>query len=121
MTIAVTQINGIGPKTAGFLKKHRITTVEALVKSGTRVLSQATGFNEERAAKFVAEGVKLLADAPAKIATRLKAKPATKVKSEKSDKKKDKKEKKDKKTKDKKGKKDKKNKKDKKKNKKNKK
>ena len=127
MTIAVTQINGIGPKTAEFLKKNRITTVEALVKSGTKVLSQATGFNEERAAKFVAEGVKLLAAGPAKTTSRVKAKPATKVKSEKSDKKKDKKDKKgkkdkkDKKSKDKKGKKDKKNKKDKKKNKKNKK
>lgn len=119
MTTPVNMVNGIGPKTVEFLKSRRITTVEALVKSGVSILETAPGFSPGRAANVLKVATAVLdgtyVPKTAKPKTRVKAK------SEKSGKKDKKDKKKDKKSKDKKNKKDKKDKKDKKKNKKNKK
>jgi helix-hairpin-helix protein len=119
MTTPVNKVNGIGPKTTEFLKSRRITTVEALVKSGVSILETAPGFSPGRAVTVMNEANSLLSGTPVKKAAKPSSK--AKVKPEKSDKKakKDKKKDKGKKSKDKKGKnKSKKGKKDKKKNKK---
>jgi len=122
MTTPVIKVNGIGPKTAEFLKNHRITTVEALVKSGIAKLSLAPGFNQNRATIVINEAGKLIGEPQLKTPSQSTAKSSSKVKTEPENL--DKKDKKDKKDKNKKGKgkkskKDKKNKKkDKKKNKK---
>lgn len=117
MTTPVEKARGIGPKTAEFLKKHRITTIEGLVQRGTKVLAQAQGFNEARAMTIINDAAKLISGSSNnKVSPVVKKKSSSKVKtkSEKSGKK-DKKNKKskDKKGKDKKSKKDKKNKKNK--------
>ena len=120
MATSVEKMNGIGPKTAGFLKKHGITTVEALVKSGPDTLAQAAGFNQVRAEQFVAEAVKMLGAVRSQPVANAAGKASSRSKPEKPEKKKRKKDKRqDKKANKKKRRKDKK--KDKKKNKKNKK
>ena len=119
MTTPVIKVNGIGSKTAEFLKNHRITTVEALVKSGIAKLSLAPGFNQNRATIVINEAGKLIGEPQLKTPSQSTAKSSSKVKTEPENL--DKKDKKDKnkKGKGKKSKKDKKNKKkDKKKNKK---
>ena len=121
MTTPVIKVNGIGSKTAEFLKGKRITTVEALVKSGIEKLALAPGFNEGRAVIVINEAGKLIGEPQLKVPSQSTAKSSSKVKTESENL--DKKDKKDKnkkgKGKGKKGKKDKKNKKkDKKKNKK---
>ena len=115
MTTPVNRVTGVGPKTVEYLKKRRITTVEALIKRGPSVLDEAPGFSPGRAANVIEAANKLLRGGSVVVKT---AKPVTKAKAEKPAKKeknkKKKKKNKDKKSKDKKGKKDKKNKKDKK-------
>jgi Holliday junction resolvasome RuvABC DNA-binding subunit len=49
MTIPVIEIQGIGPKTAEFLRNNGIITVKDLLKNGTRYLQQAPGFGQKRA------------------------------------------------------------------------
>jgi Helix-hairpin-helix domain len=123
MTTPVSEVNGIGPKTVEFLKRRRISTVEALVKRGASVLETAPGFSPGRAANVLKVAAAVLNGTYVSKKTRAVSKPKSKpVNSDKKDKK-DKKKAKDKKSKNKKSKKDKKNKKgkDKKKNKKDKK
>ncbi len=118
MTTPVSTVNGIGPKTVEFLKKRRITTVEALVKRGVVVLETAPGFSPGRAATVLKVATAVLDGTyvQKKSKAKVKAKPEKSNKKNKKNKKKDKD--KDKKSKDKKSKN---KKKDKKKNKKNKK
>lgn len=117
MTTPVDRVIGIGPKTTEFLKKRRVTTVEALIKRGASLLEQAPGFSQGRAESVLKNAHGLLAKSSVQTTKKSTAKTEKKVKKEKKNKKKDK----DKKSKAKKNKKDKKDKKDKKKNKKNKK
>ena len=49
MTVPVIEIQGIGSKTAEFLKSHGILTAEDLLKDGTNCLGQAPGFGKDRA------------------------------------------------------------------------
>jgi Helix-hairpin-helix domain len=104
MSTPVNKVSGIGPKTTEYLKRKRITTAEALVKSGTDILVLAPGFSPGRAETVIKEAINLLSGPPS--ATRAKTTNRVKVKAEKTGKK-DKK-KKDKKSKNKKSKKDKK-------------
>lgn len=112
MTTPVNEVNGIGPKTVEFLKKHRITTVEELVKRGAAVLETAPGFSPGRAANVLKVASAVLdgtyVKTSSKPKSRVKVKTETSAKKDKKDKKE---KKKDKKSKDKKRKKDKKDKK----------
>jgi len=49
MTIPVIEVQGIGSKTAEFLRNNVIITVKDLLKNGTRCLQQAPGFGKQRA------------------------------------------------------------------------
>ena len=49
MTIPVIERQGIGPKTAKYLRNNGIITVGDLLKNGTRCLGQAPGFGKQRA------------------------------------------------------------------------
>ena len=49
MTVPVIEIQGIGPKTAEFLKSHGILTAEDLLKDGISCLQQVPGFSKNRA------------------------------------------------------------------------
>lgn len=116
MTTPVDSINGIGPKTTEFLKKRRITTVEALLKRGVSALENAPGFSPGRATKIIQEAKKSLGSTSkkqAKLSTKAKPKKDKSDKKSKKDKNNNKKSK-DKVSKDKKGKKNKKDKKNKK-------
>ena len=117
MTTPVIKVNGIGPKTAAYLKTKRVTTAERLITYGVDNLAKAPGIGLARAQTAIDNAKQLLGQTQTKSATVTKATVKKKVKN------KDKKEKKDKdKKKNKKNKKDKKDKKkDKKKNKKDKK
>ena len=119
MTIPVNKVNGIGPKTAIYLKNKKVNTVEELISFGVDNLALAPGFSPGRAVTVINEAKNLLSEvAPTILAKsaimKLQAEKSGKKKKKNKDKK-SKKEKKDKKKKDKKNKKDKK--KDKKKNK----
>ena len=49
MTVPVIEIQGIGPKTAEYLKNHGILTAEDLLKDSTNCLEQAPGIGKDRA------------------------------------------------------------------------
>jgi len=60
MTIPVIEIQGIGPKTAEFLRNNGIITAKDLLKNGARYLQQAPGFGEKRAEQVL----KIIASSP---------------------------------------------------------
>ena len=121
MTTAVEKVNGVGLRTAKYLKTKRVITAEALIKFGVEKLALAPGIGLERAEAAIKEAKKLVGasaasssriEASAARSSRIeKKKPSARPKSKLVGK--DKKEKKGKKEK-KKNKKDKKNKKNKK-------
>ena len=49
MSTPLSQVAGIGPKTAEYLSDRGITTVEALLQAGVAALVEAPGFGEGRA------------------------------------------------------------------------
>lgn len=60
MTIPVSKVNGIGPKTTEYLKSKNITTVAGLVKYGVANLALAPGFSSGRATTAINEAEKLI-------------------------------------------------------------
>jgi hypothetical protein len=108
MNTPVNNVNGIGPKTAEYLKNKKVTTVAGLLKFGVTKLALAPGFNPGRATTVINEAKKMVGGSKP-----LTSKPIEKIKAKKE--KSDKKNKKNKKNKDKKNTKKKKEKKEKKK------
>lgn len=100
MAIPVSRVRGIGPKTVEYLASKKITTVDALLKSGETVLAEAPGFGAARAEQAMAAARELVgssASADVSVPAESKKSADDKKKQKKDKKKKEPKEKKDKK------------------------
>jgi nucleotidyltransferase/DNA polymerase involved in DNA repair len=110
MTLDLTSIPGIGPRTREILAEHGFDTLQKIAKASVDALAQLPGFSAARAEKCIAEAKLIVAeqaaDKKAQTSEPPPSQPKEKQKKNKGSKGKEKKEKKDKK--DKKGKKDKK-------------